>query len=237
MKIHRFIVESDLNEKMLRLTDRDLVNQIKNVLKLKKGEPLVLANGRLKEANATIVDIGWNTVDVEIHKTVMNQNEVKLQTVIFCSILKKDHFDTVVQKTTEVGVAEIYPVISNRTIKVGVNVERLQKIAREAAEQSGRGIVPIVHDPVTFKEALEYARPNDANWFFEPNAPLFDKGVLKMKGMNRIGLFIGTEGGWDEAEVELAKKNYFNVASLGPLVFRAETAAIIATYLISYTYL
>ena len=237
MKIHRFIEDYDFTQPRITITDSDVVRQIKNVLKLKKGELVILCNGRMEEAQARIVAVGLGGVEVEVIKLQRNMGEPQIETILFCAILKKENFDLVVQKATEVGVTEIFPVVSLRTVKTGVNRDRLERIAREAAEQCGRGIVPLIHEEVDFKEALRIAAPNHANYFFELGAPLFDKGVLKMKGVNRVGVFIGTEGGWDESEVELARKNYFHLASLGPLTMRAETAAVIATYLITSTYL
>lgn len=236
MKIHRFIINEWPEGSKFELGDRDVVHQIRNVLKLKKGEIMLLSNGRLDEAQARIIDIGARAIEVEIIQRLKNRNEPKIETVLFCGILKKENFDLVVQKATEVGVTEIYPLISNRTVKLDINIERVTKIAKEAAEQSGRGLVPLIHEPVKFTEALRHAAPNDANYFFELGAPLFDTGIMRMRGMDRVGIFIGTEGGWDESEVVAAKKHFFQIVSMGPLTFRAETAAIIATYLITSTY-
>jgi 16S rRNA (uracil1498-N3)-methyltransferase len=233
MKIHRFIVDSDFTAPVFEIPDREVARQMRSVLKLKVGEMIILGNGRLDEAQCRISALGLKGVEVEVVSHSRNHNEFRTQVVLFCAILKKDNFDLVVQKATEVGVTEVYPVISKRTVKLEVNVERLAKVAKEAAEQSGRGFVPVIHDPVKFSEALLYAAPNDVNYFFEQGAPPFDRGVLRMRDMNRVGVFIGTEGGWDETEVAAAKKNYFHVASLGNLTLRAETAAIIATYLIN----
>ena len=233
MKVHRFILDANFDEPRFALADREVSRQIRSVLKLKKGETIILGDGHGDEAECRISDIGMSGVMVEVIKRSRNNNEPQIQTILYCAILKRENFDLVVQKATELGVTEIYPVISKRTVKLDVNMERIIKIAKEAAEQSGRGIVPLVHTPVKFLEALRYAAPNDANYFFEQGAPPFDKGVLRMKGMNRVGIFIGTEGGWDESEVEAAKKHYFNLASLGSLTYRAETAAIVATFALS----
>jgi 16S rRNA (uracil1498-N3)-methyltransferase len=233
MKIHRFIVDADFAAPIFEIPDREVTHQIRSVLKLKVGETIILGNGRLDEVQCRITAVGLQAVEVEVISRGRNRNEFRTQVVLFCAILKKDHFELVVQKATEVGVTEIYPVISKRTVKLEVNMERLTKVAKEASEQSGRGIVPTIHDPVKFSEALLYAAPNDANYFFEQGAPSFDRGVLSLRDMNRVGVFIGTEGGWDETEVAAAKQNLFHVASLGTLTLRAETAAIIATYLIN----
>ena len=233
MKIHRFIVDSDLAAPVFEIPDREAARQIRSVLKLKVGETIILGNGRLDEVQCRIHAFSLQGVEVEVVSRGRNRNEFRTQVVLFCAILKKDNFELVVQKATEVGVTEIYPVVSKRTVKLEVNVERLAKVAKEAAEQSGRGFVPLIHDPIKFSEALLYAAPNDANYFFEQGAPPFDRGVLSLRGMDRIGVFIGTEGGWDETEVAAAKQNFFHVASLGTLTLRAETAAIIATYLIN----
>lgn len=227
----------DFSGTTVHITDRELTHQIRNVLKLKAGEIIVLCDGRMSEVNGRILEVGAKTVEVEVIRKHHNKNESAMHVVLYCAILKKDNFDLVVQKATEVGVFDIVPVISHRTIKTSFNRARIEKIAREAAELSGRGVVPKIHEPMKFQEALKHAGPNNANYFFELNAPLFDKGVLRMKDMHRVGIFIGTEGGWDEEELKLAKQNYFHMASLGPLTFRAETAAIIGTYLVTAAYL
>jgi len=148
---------------------------------------------------------------------------------LYVSILKKDNFEVVTQKATEVGATKIVPIISARTIKKDVNMERLRRIATEASEQSGRTVVPEISVPIDFAVAVDLARENDVNYAFEKEMPEFDNvAVQKFKS---VGLFIGPEGGWLPEELDKMKQNKFVFAGLGKNVLRAETAAIVATFL------
>ena len=103
----------------------------------------------------------------------------------------------------------------------------MQKIVKEAAELSGRSVLPVIREPIKLNEAIETAKQNEINLLFEIGAEKFEPRVLK----NKIGIFIGPEGGWTEREAELMKQNGFVAVSLGKLTMRGETAGIVATFL------
>ena len=129
----------------------------------------------------------------------------------------------------EVGVKEITPIITARTVKLGLNKERLEKIIKEAAEQSGRGILPRLNEAMDFDRAVDLAKnSNDLNLFFNIDG----KNVQhSMSNISKIGIFIGPEGGWDEEEIKKAQSsNGFTIVGLGKTILRAETAAVIASY-------
>lgn len=128
------------------------------------------------------------------------------------------------QKTVEVGVASITPIITERTIKIGLNVPRLEKIILEANEQCGQNIVPLLFPILNFKDAIEGALGEKV--IFHPDADLY----VPNKSAKNISIFVGPEGGFTENEIKLAKDFGFTVASLGSLILRGETAAIIGTY-------
>jgi 16S rRNA (uracil1498-N3)-methyltransferase len=107
-------------------------------------------------------------------------------------------------------------------------MERLQKIAKEACEQSGRSFLPEISELVTFEESLEMAKGNDINIIFDASGEDFKNIKIENK---KIGIFIGPEGGWTPEEIKKATENNFSVASLGTNILRGETAAIIASYL------
>ena len=176
MKIHKFIGDFELSEKELQITDKEIVNQMKNVLRLKEGEIIELCDGKNISAIAEIVEIKKNTILVKINillrQDYKEQNNAKKVT-LFCAVLKKENFETVVQKTTECGVSKIIPIITDRTIKTGLNLERLQKIAKEAAEQSGRSNIPEISKPITFKESIKLADENYTNILFDGSGELF----------------------------------------------------------------
>ncbi|MBI3251690.1 MAG: RNA methyltransferase [Candidatus Andersenbacteria bacterium] len=120
------------------------------------------------------------------------------------------------------------PVVSERTIKKDVRLGRLQKIMKEAAEQSGRGIVPALHQIVPFENAVGDAKTYEAGFLFDASGPPFEADMAKEK--HSVAIFIGPEGGWSEKELHLAEKSGLFIMSLGLLTLRAETAAIVAAY-------
>lgn len=122
---------------------------------------------------------------------------------------------------------EIIPIISKRTIKTGIKLDRLKKIAIEAAEQSGRATVPIITDPMTFSDAFADASRCDQRLILDPSGTI---NVERSKAQS-IALFIGPEGGWDESEIAKANEAGFQIIGLGEFIMRAETAVIVATYL------
>jgi len=252
-KIHRFIDNFDLSKKELKING-EIAHQIIKILKLKIGEKIELSNGKGKCALTTISRTTLDIVEVEIEKTWEDKDQIKNNVTLFCAILKKENFEFVVQKTTECGISKIVPIISDRTIKTGLNLERLQKIAKEASEQSGRSNVPEIIEPITFDKSLELVKNNInllfhadgelpfeihcAGWraehskFSAENYVCISKdNSLSANKNNQINIFIGPEGGWTEKEIEKIKNLNFKIATLGPLILRGETAAIISTYL------
>lgn len=233
MKVHRFIGNFNFDKKVSSISDKEIYNQVKNVLRLRPGEEIILGDGKGREALAEIVDFTKHGVGINILKVEENKNELEIKSVLYAAILKKENFELVVAKAVEAGVVEIVPVITARTVKTNLRVDRLEKIIREAAEQSGRGILPVLGKIVNFREAMRRAEENDANLFFEIYAPRFEQRKLTIDVSRRVGIFIGPEGGWDEEEVNLAEEKNFQIVSLGKLTLRAETAAIVASYLVS----
>ncbi len=228
MKIHRFIGGFDFKPQTIIIEDKETVHQIRNVLKLRIAEQIALCDGRGHDIVAAILEIKKDQITVGVQERFDNACESGNRVTLYCSILKRENFELVVQKATEVGVFEIVPLICQRTIKTDVKAERLNKIAKEAAELSGRGVVPVVREPLKFEIALEQAKDHEANFFFDAaNQPL-DKPLSK--NQRNVAAWIGPEGGWTEDEIAQAKKSKLVPASLGTQTLRGETAAIIAAY-------
>ena len=196
---------------------------MKDVLRLQIGEKIILGDGKGIEAEVTLEKIAKNKIIGRINKNVSARTPLAGRTVnLYLAILKKENFELVVQKAVEVGVSNIIPIITERTIKTGLNIERLKKIILEASEQSGRSIVPTLSPILDFKDALK-----------QGTGIIFHLGAedyLPDKNAKEVSIFVGPEGGFTEKEVDLAKSSGYTVASLGPLTLRSETAAIIATY-------
>lgn len=236
MKPHRFIGNFDLTEEQLLFRDPELVNQMYRVLRVHAGDHVILGDGNLNEAVAEVRQVSKNFILVALRERFVNLIEPKIYARLYCSVLKRENFEMVVQKATEIGVKEIIPVKTRKTVKFGIKEERFKKIAKEAAEQCGRGMVPTVHKPIGFADAVEDAKKNDINFFFDASGEDFKIAAGSKKEIARAGVFIGPEGGWDDAEINAVKQNGFHIIGLGKLTFRAETAAMIASYLVLSAY-
>jgi 16S rRNA (uracil1498-N3)-methyltransferase len=229
MKIHRFIGQFNLGAAKLDLP-REEAHQIRSVLKLKPAEQITLCDGQGNDALASIIEIGKDSVTVGILETTTNKAEPERRVRLYCAILKHDNFETAVQKASEVGVTEIIPLKTARTVKTDAKIDRLQKIAKEAAELAGRGIIPSIRPAMPFGDALETANDIPTHYLFDGSGeqfqPSLDAGAS-------VAAWVGPEGGWTEEELALASAKDFVISSLGPRVLRGETAAIIATYLLA----
>lgn len=215
MKIHRFIG---------KIEDPEITKQIRNVLKLKPGEQVILSDGM---GHDTLLEITAVAKKIE-YKTLKNLEPVKptRRVSLYLAILKKENFEWAVQKTVEAGVCRIIPVITERTIKTGLNFARLEKIMLEASEQSGRSVVPVLSPTMNFKDALKDGENAEEKIIFHLHHDLYTPD----KDSQNISIFVGPEGGFTDKEITLAKGAGYTVASLGQLTLRGETAALIATY-------
>lgn len=229
MRLNRFIGDYDLSKEMVEILDSKIIKQIKDVLRLKKGDEIILSDGKGKEARVTLVDVTTDKINGTVNKdirarTPLARTGVARNVNLYLAILKKENFELAVQKAVECGVSKIIPVITERTIKTGINTERLEKIIREACEQSGRSFLPLLSPILDFKDAVLGAEGEKI--IFHP--------IGKTYGVNQktkiTSIFVGPEGGFTENEIKLAKEAGFTVASLGALTLRGETAAIVGTY-------
>jgi len=226
-KIHRFIGNFDLTAARLLIREPGLIHQLRDVLKLRVGEKIVLADGRGAEALAELVAVGKSSVEAAVGET-REGNEPKRRVILYCAILKRENFEYAIEKAVECGAAVVVPLVTAHTVKLGLNLERLRKIAQEAAEQCGRAVVPEITDAVKFAAALKAAGENDINYFFDAAGDEFARAQPLAAA---VGAWIGPEGGWEEFESNAAREAGFAIASLGPLILRAETAATVAVYL------
>src|SRR3989344_3875546 len=126
MKLNRFFVNENLNVRDITIRDADFINQARNVLRLKVGYKLILCDGNLNEAVAEIINLNKELAELKILETYKNQNEPaspaggpERNIILYCSVLKKENFEWAVQKAVDVGVKEITPIITARTVKLG----------------------------------------------------------------------------------------------------------------------
>ncbi|MEI8249084.1 MAG: RsmE family RNA methyltransferase [Candidatus Taylorbacteria bacterium] len=233
MRLHRFYVTEQVGIKdTLVIESTTLVHQIKDVFRLKSGDSVIVFDGSGSDFECTISDMNKKSISLNVVSTEKSHFMPTREVVLYSAIVKKDTFEWIVEKATELGVTTIIPVIANRSEKKALNMERLNKIAVEASEQSGRGDVPKIGEIMTLKDVIKSRQglPLAEMIAFDIDAPLLPRVGL---GRNvSCGLFIGPEGGWSSDEVALFHTNNIPVKSLGSQVLRAETAVIVALSLV-----
>ena len=202
-------------------------------LRMKAGEELTVCDTCGYDFRCKISAVFPERISLEITEKLPNATEPTVKAILFLCMLKGDGNDLVIRQAVEMGVSEIYPVESARCVSrpdskaAKSKTERWQKIANEAAGQSGRGILPAVHEPISFNECLKFGAELDTAVIFYEGGGI-PVSSLAIKGGQSVGLLIGPEGGFDEAEVEKAKQSGFSVATLGPRILRAVTAPLAA---------
>lgn len=225
MRLNRFIGNFDLSQKEVEIINPENIKQIKDVLRLKKGEKIILSDGKGKSAEVVITSLSSKRI-TGIINTVNLKNKINREITLYLAILKKENFELAVQKAVEVGVSEIVPVITERTIKTGLNIPRLEKIIIEASEQSGRNFVPALSPILKFKDALTRGNEAEEKIIFHLVENLYQPN----KEAKKVSIFIGPEGGFTEKEINMAKDLDYSIYSLGSHALRAETAATVASY-------
>ena len=243
MRLHRFFIDPKaVSGNRVIVTDKEVISQIKKVLRLKVGDDLILLDNSGKEYKTKIQELGQDLMRGEIMEASENKNEPELKITLYQALCKKDKFEWILQKGTEVGISEFVPVVTERTEKLGLNRERAEKILKEAAEQSERGIIPKFleiqnfEDAIKDKEAPTQGRSPDR--IVGSEKILLDKSGEEIKKFNlqpitdNFQLFVGPEGGWTEQELKIAKENGARIISLGPRVLRTETAGMVAAAII-----
>ncbi len=231
----KFFVDS-IMENTYILEGENARHAIKS-LRMKVGENITLCDNNKTDFFGVVSDINDGTVCVNITDKCENTAESAVNIHLLQCIPKSDKMDFIVQKAVELGVYDITPINSIRCVsnikgKELKKIERWNKISLEAAKQCGRGMVPVVNEPLEFSEAVKNAK-GDKIIFYEGEA-LSLREFLNSSNITDITILIGSEGGFDVKEVELAKANDFAVLSLGSRILRAETASISALSIIQY---
>lgn len=225
MRLNRFFIDPSLirgNE--IISTDKNLVNQFKNVLRLKGGNEVLFLDNSGREYKTKIEELHAKLLRGSIVGIQENKNEPEAKITLYQALCKKDKFEWILQKGTEIGISAFVPMITERTEKTGMNIERAEKILKEAAEQSERGIIPKLSDIQNFEDTIKNA---------EGEKILLDKSGGSIKhyllviSHYPLNVFVGPEGGWTEQELRLAKENGVQIISLGPRVLRTETAGMV----------
>lgn len=209
-------------------SEEKIIHQIKNVLRKKEGDKIIFLDGMGSEFIGIIYDISKNEItlkkrEINFYKKEFFENENQ-KIILAPAILKKDNFEFVLQKCTEIGVRYFQPIISERTEKNNLNFERSEKILKEASEQSEKKFLPKLSETKTLQEFLQ--RSTSKNIFaLEFNSENFRISDFEKKDGDIIFL-VGPEGGWGEEDKKLFDEFSVKTISLGSQILRAETASI-----------
>lgn len=243
-----FVTENQIEGKNIKIQEED-VKHIKNVLRLKINEKIEICD--ITNSNnylCKIIELDSKLVKVEILDKLETNSEPKVYLHIFQGLPKQEKMETIIQKTTEIGVSEITPLVMNRCVvklddKTAIKkVERFQKISEGAAKQSKRDRIPVVNLPINIKNIYEKIKTYDIVLVaYENEENLSIKTVLKElnklkenKKEVKIAVIIGPEGGIEEKEIEYLKGLGAKVVTLGKRILRTETAPIVLTSIIMY---
>lgn len=241
--MHRFFVDNCSVIKDNIIIDGSDVNHIKNVLRLRCGEHILVSNGNGMDYECSIVEIDTDTVTAKVLDVFKNAAELPVNITLFQGMPKQDKLELIIQKSVELGVREIVPVITKRSVvkidekKAGKKIERYNSIAESAGKQSGRGIIPEVKEFMTFKQAIEYAKTLEMNIipYEEAEGMAYSRKVIKdIKNHKSLGIFIGPEGGFAKEEVELAMSMGAKCITLGNRILRTETAGLAVLSIIMF---
>lgn len=212
------------------------------VLRLTAGDAVQLFDGQGTTYQGRVAAVGPDGVEVEVGPGRLSAAESPLELVLLQGFLKEAKMDLLVRQLTELGVSRFVPVMARRSVarpdprRLAGRLARWRKIAAEALKQCRRGRVPAVDEACDLDAALAAAGACELKIVFWEAArrPLSDILAAARHPVHSAALLLGPEGGWEEAEVAAAEAAGFAVASLGPRILRAETAALAACALIQH---
>lgn len=233
---HFFVNPEQVEDGLIRITGSD-VNHIKNVLRIRQGEEMLVSDGTGRDYLCQAEEIAGLEVTVRILETEEEGRELLSRIWLFQGLPKSDKMEFIIQKAVELGAAGIVPVTTRNTVvkldpkKEETKVKRWQAIAESAAKQSKRSLVPRVSGIMTLKEAFDYVESQGFSVRlipYEHEAGMDGtKTELDAAGPGQdIAVFIGPEGGFDEREIELALSKGVRPISLGRRILRTETAGL-----------
>ena len=228
-----FVEDSQIGNEYISITGSD-VNHIKNVLRMKPGEHVRISNQSGRDFLCAVDTLSEQEVLLHIEQRDIPGTELPAKIYLFQGIPKGERMETVIEKAVELGVHEIIPVAMKYCVvkldekKAEKKVARWQEIARSAAKQSKRSMIPTVQAELSFREAAAYAKECELNlvpYENEEGMAATARVQEKLADVSSVSVFIGPEGGFAEEEID-ALREYSEVISLGQRILRTDTAAI-----------
>ncbi len=234
-----FLPPEEIQDSFMVLTGEQY-NHAK-VLRLKNGDAVTVCDGLGTDYSCTVSDVSDGRISLVVHSKDVSAAEPKVETTIYMAFPKSDKFEHVIQKATELGVTELVAFPSARCVSrpdeksLKKKLERWQKIAASAAEQSGRGRIPQVRTLPSYAAALSEAAQADlAVLFYENEDGHTFRAAIEEKPFRTAALLTGPEGGLEVSEVEAAQKAGLQICTLGTRILRCETAPLCALSALMY---
>lgn len=214
------------------LLDGEHARHIAKSLRMKVGDMLTVTDGKGNDFGCQIDEITRDTVHLIICYKQAGSSEPTCRVTIYQGVPKSSKLEDIIQKCVELGVAKIVPTLTKRCVSrpdeksAGKKNQRYQKIALEAAQQSGRGIIPEIGNMLTLKQATANDNSQTKIVFYEGGGvPI--KNIIKA-GCESVSIYIGPEGGFEKEEVDMIVSSGAIQATLGPRILRTQTAPVAA---------
>lgn len=231
---HFFVTPSQVEGDSIRIEGAD-VNHMKNVLRMKVGEAVMISDGNNLKYRCRIAGYEEECAILRVEEEMLVDTELPSKIYLFQGLPKQDKMELIVQKAVELGVYQVIPVAMKRSVvkldekKAKKKAERWQQIAESAAKQAGRGCIPEVQPVISYREALSKAA--ELNVLLLPyelaeGMKATKEVIRKILPGQSIGIFIGPEGGFEREEVEQAMEAGAQVITLGKRILRTETAGL-----------
>lgn len=234
-----FVSPEEMQPDFLVLTGENAAHA--KVLRLKNGEQVTVCDGMGNECICTISDVSAGQISLVVNSRQASASEPAVKASIYMAYAKGDKLEHVIQKASELGAYEIVAFPSSRCVSrpddksIAKKLERWQKIAASASEQSGRGYIPKVYALDSYQAALERAALADkAILFYENERATTLRMALEEGEFASISLLTGPEGGLSEQEVEQARRSGLHICTLGSRILRCETAPLCALSAVMY---
>lgn len=213
---------------------------IKNALRGKPGQILTVCDKQGNDMSCKIDEINDRQVILTVINSIPADTEPEIRITLFQGLPKSDKMELIIQKTVELGVHEIVPVITEHVIvKVNKNkdqkIDRYNRISVAAAKQSMRGVVPHVSDFMSLPKAVEYSKALDLVFVaYENENKSGLKDILKQQSFKTVGVFIGPEGGFSAKEIHMFNESGIPQVTLGKRILRTETAGLVTIAIMNY---
>lgn len=244
MKLRRFKVDKEcIRDFTATITDEGEIRHLAKVLRLKAGDEVILFDGEGKEYHASLTRLSPREISLRLLRepsSVVAESPLKI--ILGVGLLKSSKLDWLIQKTTELGVAEVVPFYSLHVVPrweeapplAGSKQSRWEKIASEAAKQCGRAQLPKIHSPRSFEEVLVMKSEGATKILLWEKGPAGSLKNVLPSTASAIYVLIGPEGGFSDEEALRARQAAFQPIRLGPRILRAETAAIVIVSLLQF---